>query len=115
MNLHDVLANQRATHQHNRDPKKESEPSDTFKGSDGLEYACVRPSSLQDERHQGLVPALTTHGRPVLKFLVTLTRADGSRCTRRFTSTLALSENRIRDILRESPEFEHIDLKVRIR
>ena len=111
--LKDMLAQQQATHRA-RDPRTTAAPSQTHKGSDSADYAHVQPSSLQDER-RGLIPELTTHGRQVLKFLVTLTRADGSRCTRRFTSTLALSENRIRDILRESPEFEHIDLKVRLR
>ena len=49
MSLHDVLAKTRTAHLHNRDPKKESEPSDTFKDAEGLEHARVRPSSLQDE------------------------------------------------------------------
>src|ERR1700677_1426659 len=111
--LKDMLAQQQATPRA-RDPRLTVEPSQTHKGSDNLDYAHVQPSSLADEPRTS-VEQPTTHGRPVLKFLVTLTRADGSRCTRRFTSTLTLSENRVRDILRNSPEFEHIDLKVRIR
>ena len=133
MNLHDVLAQTRTAHLHNRDPKKESEPSDTFKGTDGSDYARVHPSSLQDEpRGEKHVTPKQRQRRPRRPFtnlvgkevfcgyVMVVTYKDKRPALRKkFTGYLHMTDSRLNDVLRKidgfnPEEIQSVTLTVRV-